>query len=670
MKEKRPIFCRDKDLLRDPAIQKICKGSQFSSKIFISDPNDAMNVSIDSSNLAEKLKKLLYMKKQEILQGDFFPTQSNIEAENSIFKDYRTDTVVRTWLKNNTPFKNMTQLKKYHGQVPLKDLVYSFLDSKEAEIQSGKFIPSPNNILFSYKAINSRNPSIKTLLSIISSWLSERPYLPYSNLREYREKLTSYKIPTITLRKGSIYIFPVEVRNLIAKFIFKNMQKFPLISESDLISLIVKGLLSHAPWTNELDLDVLTYISSKLKDKEYNKPLTSLFQDLIQVVKFLLEKHELGEEIIAYRIAQELVEKGLLSYSDETIRDIFMQIFDYLKKEFPSLSLKRFRGNYPTDRIKYTYDYLKMLAAKRGGSLITSFEEYNRLLEDFSPGKAPIVWSCGKKGHEPFISQPQEIERGKWWCEKCARRKVRVQQTKYTYEYLVDLARKNGGRLLTSRDEYNLLFKQGYTPAFMPIKWRCKNNEHDPWISIPSHIDLDNTWCPECARGKYEKLIKWYLNNIFKAYYMQKFKSTPLVSLLKKYNKNNYTKEEIACLNNLINFGHYDAFSFLIINSQEISLAVEYNGPQHYHFPNVFHKTYNDFKANVIRDIAKKKLSIDNNIILIEFPYYISEKMKNPKKIQSYIINKFEEMTGIKLPKITQFDHRSSLDILFFERRI
>lgn len=70
----------------------------------------------------------------------------------------------------------------------------------------------------------------------------------------------------------------------------------------------------------------------------------------------------------------------------------------------------------------------------------------------------------------------------------------------------------------------------------------------------------------------------------------------------------------------------------------EYGVALEYNGIQHYKFPNPFHKTEEEFIMQKQRDIAKKYICESKGILLIEVPYYIPvENLKN------YIENKILE---------------------------
>lgn len=74
----------------------------------------------------------------------------------------------------------------------------------------------------------------------------------------------------------------------------------------------------------------------------------------------------------------------------------------------------------------------------------------------------------------------------------------------------------------------------------------------------------------------------------------------------------------------------------------EYGVALEYNGIQHYKFPNPFHKTEEEFIMQKQRDIAKKYICESKGILLIEVPYYIpSENLK--KYIENKILEKIKK---------------------------
>ncbi len=97
----------------------------------------------------------------------------------------------------------------------------------------------------------------------------------------------------------------------------------------------------------------------------------------------------------------------------------------------------------------------------------------------------------------------------------------------------------------------------------------------------------------------------------------------------------------------------FDGYAEININNQNIKIAFEYNGIQHYEFPNYWFKNsqegYNEWLEYIKRDQLKKEICRINNIILIEITYYIDKSLEHPDKIQSYIISEFENKTGIKI---------------------
>lgn len=55
----------------------------------------------------------------------------------------------------------------------------------------------------------------------------------------------------------------------------------------------------------------------------------------------------------------------------------------------------------------------------------------------------------------------------------------------------------------------------------------------------------------------------------------------------------------------------------------ELGIAFEYNGLQHYSYPNHFHKTEDEFYAQKRRDIFKHEKCDANNVYLITIPYHV-----------------------------------------------
>lgn len=77
--------------------------------------------------------------------------------------------------------------------------------------------------------------------------------------------------------------------------------------------------------------------------------------------------------------------------------------------------------------------------------------------------------------------------------------------------------------------------------------------------------------------------------------------------------------------------------------NQELALAVEYNGRQHYDYVPFFHKTRDAFYNQKYRDEMKRRLCKENNVTLIEVPYSIQIK-----DIEDYLTKVLKELKLIK----------------------
>lgn len=77
----------------------------------------------------------------------------------------------------------------------------------------------------------------------------------------------------------------------------------------------------------------------------------------------------------------------------------------------------------------------------------------------------------------------------------------------------------------------------------------------------------------------------------------------------------------------------------LDIYNDELKLAVEYNGRQHYEFVPYFHRTRDSFNNQKQRDFIKRLLCEKNNINLIEVPYTV--KIED---IKYFIMDKLDKI--------------------------
>jgi hypothetical protein len=70
--------------------------------------------------------------------------------------------------------------------------------------------------------------------------------------------------------------------------------------------------------------------------------------------------------------------------------------------------------------------------------------------------------------------------------------------------------------------------------------------------------------------------------------------------------------------------------------NEELSLALEYNGIQHYDFPNYYHKTHADFDKQLEHDVDKMEACIKAGVYLMIVPYWVPHN-KIPQYIEYYL---------------------------------
>jgi len=78
----------------------------------------------------------------------------------------------------------------------------------------------------------------------------------------------------------------------------------------------------------------------------------------------------------------------------------------------------------------------------------------------------------------------------------------------------------------------------------------------------------------------------------------------------------------------------------LDIYNEELKLAVEYNGAQHYHYNSFMHKNSKDrFQNQQYRDLIKQDLCAKHVVSLIVVPFTIE-----PNEIASFLFNEFKSL--------------------------
>lgn len=188
--------------------------------------------------------------------------------------------------------------------------------------------------------------------------------------------------------------------------------------------------------------------------------------------------------------------------------------------------------------------------------------------------KTKLKWQC-EKGHI-WESTPNSIINKKSWCPMCAG------NFKKTMGDMKNLAKSRGGKCLSKI----------YKGIDSSILWECSNGHQ---FRLSPFVASKGSWCPIC--------------NDNPLFFNEEKCRFILESLLKK----NFIKTRKVLGNNL----ELDGFN------DELKLAFEYNGIQHYSFKPYFHRNEEGFEHQVERDKEKKKLCFENSINLIVIPYYI-----------------------------------------------
>ena len=153
-----------------------------------------------------------------------------------------------------------------------------------------------------------------------------------------------------------------------------------------------------------------------------------------------------------------------------------------------------------------------------------------------------------------------------------------------------------------------LIFSPDARSKFVPLSTRIVVKGFDSWKPPVNPEDV-------VGKSKGEKICRWYIENRF---------NRPFPTVRPTFLKSPETgcNLELDCYN------------------EDMKLALEYNGRQHYVFgtSNTFHNAEYEFIAQVKRDQYKKKVCDDMEITLIIVPYTVSHE-----DIPDYIESKLKK---------------------------
>lgn len=215
---------------------------------------------------------------------------------------------------------------------------------------------------------------------------------------------------------------------------------------------------------------------------------------------------------------------------------------------------------------KATVEDLQQHALNKGGKLLSI---------EYTNSMGPLLWQC-KMGHK-WNACWNSIKNNNSWCLVCNG------TAKSDIEELKQFARSNSGKLLSNEYKNNKAH----------LLWACEKGH--TWEACWYSVNICKSWCPRCATFKTEALCR---------------------QLLEEKLKISFPKQRIYYdTTNKQTWLEFDGYN------EEHKTAFEYNGKQHYEYPNFYHKSEQEFLSAQDKDKRKRQYAIDNDIKLIIIPH-------------------------------------------------
>jgi len=262
-------------------------------------------------------------------------------------------------------------------------------------------------------------------------------------------------------------------------------------------------------------------------------------------------------------------------------------------------------------------DFIKIIE-KRGGKCLS--KTY------LNASQSRIHVEC-EFGHRWF-ARPQGIKKGTW-CRKC------YGTAKSTLKEIQELAIERGGKCLS------ISYKNDATK----MKWLC--SEKHIWIATPNNIKRGK-WCPTCTKGIGERTCRLSFEKIFG----KDFNSI----------RPNWLKNDLG------NKMELDGYN------EELKIAFEHQGRQHYSTTNVNHRFVKQSTIDNDKQKAKicKKLGVSiiyipevfTDVKLNDLINYIISQLDNqnisyPKKAKKIVLNPSEVYTYTKNRELIERENRA-----------
>lgn len=261
-------------------------------------------------------------------------------------------------------------------------------------------------------------------------------------------------------------------------------------------------------------------------------------------------------------------------------------------------SVKRndtFKSTWCQKCTKNTMDDVRVLEEKHGFKFLSNV---------FKKTSDSYDWQC-KNGHI-WKARYYNIHSGKG-CPECL---------KVPYSYFFDKITEKGGKVITTKEEY---INSQYA-----FKYLCKEGHE---CRARKQLLENGGWCAECQCSLCERTCRNIFEHIFQA----------------PFPKSRHLKNPVT--NKGIELDGYN---------EDLKIAFEYNGKQHYERVNYWQRTENCLEKQKERDAIKKELCEKHEIKLIIIPYTVEYK-----DLYTFIINNFPERNFEKNVDISTFSVES-----------
>lgn len=210
---------------------------------------------------------------------------------------------------------------------------------------------------------------------------------------------------------------------------------------------------------------------------------------------------------------------------------------------------------------KLNIEMMQEMADRKGGKCLST---------EYAGTHTKLLWRCADS-HE-WWARPLEVKNRDSWCPKCAG------NARLTIEEMQAIAGARGGVCLS----------EGYTNITTDLLWRCALGHE--WSAMPASIKHQGSWCPHCRLKNEQKC-----RETFEARTGKKF-----------------PKLKPAWLEGLELDGY----------CEELGIAFEYNGRQHYEVLPAWHENgMDDLEQQQARDAKKVRLCEKNWVALVVIPY-------------------------------------------------